>query len=65
MSWRERDALQAEYERGLLDAARAVDRHLTVIGALEGSSIHSALSGARHEILKLTHKAPPTGGGAP
>ena len=61
MNWRERDALQAEYERGLLDAARAVDRHLTVIGALEGSSIHAALSGARHEILKLSATTPPGG----
>jgi len=55
--WRERDALQAEYERGVLDAARAVDRHLTIIGALEGSSIHSALSGARREVLDLIRKA--------
>ena len=52
-SWRERDALRAEYERGVLDAARAVDGHLVIIGALEGSSIHSALSGARRVVLNL------------
>ncbi len=43
-SGRERDELRSEYERGVLDAARAVDRHLVHIGALGGSSIHSALS---------------------
>lgn len=52
-SWRERDAEQAIRDKALLDAARAVDKHLVVIGALEGSSIHSALSGARRAVLDL------------
>lgn len=61
--WRERDALRAEYERGLLDAARAVDRYLILVGALEGSSIHSALSGARRAVLDLAMR--PSSNGDP
>ena len=56
-SWRERDEVQAIRDHALLDAARAVDRHLIVIGALEGSSIHSALSGARRAVLDLLGSA--------
>lgn len=44
MYWRERDEKKAIRDAALLDAARAVDRVLVQIGALEGSSIHSALS---------------------
>jgi hypothetical protein len=37
----------------LVDAARAVDIELTQIGAIEGSSIHSAMSAARRAIMTL------------
>lgn len=59
-SWRERDAEQAIRDKALLDAARAIDTHLIAIGALEGSSIHSALSGARRLVLALVGS--PSGG---
>ncbi len=52
-SWRERDEVQAIRDKALLDAARAVDQHITIIGALEGSSIHAALSTARRAVLEL------------
>jgi hypothetical protein len=48
----------AARDEALLDAARAVDRVLHETGALEGSSIHSALSAARHAVLCLRSPHP-------
>lgn len=49
----QRDEIQAVRDKTLLDAARVVDAYLIMVGALEGSSIHSALSGARRAVLDL------------
>jgi hypothetical protein len=47
------DLIERVREESFLRAARAVDDVLVQIGALEGSTIHSALSAARRAVLAL------------
>jgi hypothetical protein len=47
------DLIEDVRSEALVDAARAVDIALVEAGALEGSSIHSAMSAARRAIMML------------